>query len=336
MQLASGTHIPDGLLAANALLSEKLHRGFAAPKSTLHQGFGVAISSTALGIPGTLYDGRIGCRYTGKDRDAETGLDYFGARYYSSNFGRFMTPDWAATPTDVPYAQFGDPQSLNLYGYVRNNPNTGVDADGHVVSMENGALADQKEEEQADSNATPPPASSSASGATPAKPAPPNNKTPKDPAQQQQTESKATVGERVELGAEATANVIVGLPKAAGGAAALVVGVLGSETGVGLGVAATGGYELVQGSGQLTSALYQGGAAVTGKSKGVDEAVDEITVHTSIVAYGASKLNGGNIHAAAKYGALEGIVTGGIKGELFKGVRNTIDTLMSFKDWVTK
>jgi len=131
MQLASGTHIPDGLLAANTLLSEKLHRGFAAPKSTLHQGFGVAISSTALGIPGTLYDGRIGCRYTGKERDAESGLDYFGARYYASNMGRFMSPDWSGATVPVPYANLSNPQSLNLYEYVGNNPLSRFDPDGH-------------------------------------------------------------------------------------------------------------------------------------------------------------------------------------------------------------
>ncbi|MHB8889968.1 MAG: RHS repeat-associated core domain-containing protein [Acidobacteriaceae bacterium] len=33
-------------------------------------------------------------RFTGKERDAESGLDYFGARYYSSAMGRFMSPDW--------------------------------------------------------------------------------------------------------------------------------------------------------------------------------------------------------------------------------------------------
>ena len=69
--------------------------------------------------------------FTGKDRDVESGLDYFYARYYSSNLGRFMTPDWAGAPTAVPYANFGDPQSLNLYAYVRNNPIGGFDADGH-------------------------------------------------------------------------------------------------------------------------------------------------------------------------------------------------------------
>ncbi len=70
-------------------------------------------------------------KFTGKERDAETGLDNFGARYFTSNLGRFMTPDWAARPTTVPYAVFGDPQSLNLYGYVRNDPVSQADADGH-------------------------------------------------------------------------------------------------------------------------------------------------------------------------------------------------------------
>jgi len=32
-------------------------------------------------------------RYTGKERDTESGLDYFGARYYGSNMGRWMSPD---------------------------------------------------------------------------------------------------------------------------------------------------------------------------------------------------------------------------------------------------
>ena len=34
-------------------------------------------------------------RFTGKERDTESGNDYFGARYYSSAMGRFMSPDWA-------------------------------------------------------------------------------------------------------------------------------------------------------------------------------------------------------------------------------------------------
>ena len=42
-----------------------------------------------------------------------------------------MTPDWAAKPTTVPYANFGNPQSFNLYGYVQNNLTTFGDPDGH-------------------------------------------------------------------------------------------------------------------------------------------------------------------------------------------------------------
>ncbi|MDR3414518.1 MAG: RHS repeat-associated core domain-containing protein, partial [Formivibrio sp.] len=80
--------------------------------------------------PGTA-DDSTPLHFTGKERDTESGNDYFGARYYSSAMGRFMSPDWSAKIMPVPYATMGDPQSLNLYAYVRNNPLTGVDADGH-------------------------------------------------------------------------------------------------------------------------------------------------------------------------------------------------------------
>jgi len=75
-------------------------------------------------------------KFNGKERDAESGLDNFGARYNTSNLGRFMTPDWAAKPTTVPYANFGNPQSLNLYSFVENNPTTVGDPDGHGACEE--------------------------------------------------------------------------------------------------------------------------------------------------------------------------------------------------------
>jgi RHS repeat-associated protein len=71
-------------------------------------------------------------KFSGKERDVESGLDDFGARYYASTLGRFMSPDWEAKPTAVPYASFGDPQTLNLYAYVENAPLNRVDADGHA------------------------------------------------------------------------------------------------------------------------------------------------------------------------------------------------------------
>lgn len=69
---------------------------------------------------------------TGKEHDAESGNDYFGARYYNSPMGRFMSPDWSAKAEPVPYAKMGNPQTLNLYAFVGNNPISHVDVDGHV------------------------------------------------------------------------------------------------------------------------------------------------------------------------------------------------------------
>ena len=64
-------------------------------------------------------------KFTGKERDSESGLDYFGARYYGSNMGRFMSPD---APVDQ---HPSDPQSWNLYSYVRNNPLSNTDPTGN-------------------------------------------------------------------------------------------------------------------------------------------------------------------------------------------------------------
>jgi len=66
--------------------------------------------------------------FTGKQRDAETGLDYFGARYNASNLGRFMTPDEVLADQHP-----SSPQSWNLYSYTRNNPLRFVDDDGQKV-----------------------------------------------------------------------------------------------------------------------------------------------------------------------------------------------------------
>jgi RHS repeat-associated protein len=70
-------------------------------------------------------------KFTGKKRDTETGLDYFGARYYSNGLGRWVSADWSATPVPVPYADFYDPQTLNLYQFVGGNPASVADPDGH-------------------------------------------------------------------------------------------------------------------------------------------------------------------------------------------------------------
>jgi RHS repeat-associated protein len=95
--------------------------------------FGDALSCAAQ--PGTTYSASLIApteqHFTGKERDTESGNDYFGARYYSSTMGRFLSPDWSAKAEPVPYAKLDAPQTLNLYAYVGNNPMTRFDADGH-------------------------------------------------------------------------------------------------------------------------------------------------------------------------------------------------------------
>ena len=64
-------------------------------------------------------------KFTGKERDNETGLDYFGARYYSASMGRFTSVDPLAASANV-----SDPQSWNRYTYANNNPLKYVDPEG--------------------------------------------------------------------------------------------------------------------------------------------------------------------------------------------------------------
>jgi RHS repeat-associated protein len=112
-------------------LREKPRLGFSSKNLALHQGHEVCNSTTALGFRAALHLERVRSRYTGKERDAESGNDYFGARYYASSMGRFMSPDWSAKQEPVPYAKLDNPQSLNLYAYVLNNPLDKTDPDGH-------------------------------------------------------------------------------------------------------------------------------------------------------------------------------------------------------------
>jgi RHS repeat-associated protein len=65
-------------------------------------------------------------KFTGQERDAESNLDYFGARQYSSQNGRFMTAD----PLGMGAADLTNPQSLNQYAYVGNNPTNVTDPSG--------------------------------------------------------------------------------------------------------------------------------------------------------------------------------------------------------------
>jgi RHS repeat-associated protein len=89
---------------------------------------GYAGRPTTIGSSASPWNAADGVsqRFTGKERDAESGLDYFGARYMSSSMGRFMSPDpLMATPE-----RLLDPQEWNMYGYARNNPLSITDPTG--------------------------------------------------------------------------------------------------------------------------------------------------------------------------------------------------------------
>ena len=67
--------------------------------------------------------------FTGKEHDFESGNDYFGARYYTSSTGRFLSPD----PGWIAAIDPSNPQSLNLYSYALNNPSKFVDPSGMIL-----------------------------------------------------------------------------------------------------------------------------------------------------------------------------------------------------------
>lgn len=68
-------------------------------------------------------------KYTGKELDKESGLQYFGARYYDAVAGIFVSVD--PTGDNIPKDWLSDPQLSNLYAYARNNPFTYIDPDGN-------------------------------------------------------------------------------------------------------------------------------------------------------------------------------------------------------------
>ena len=67
--------------------------------------------------------------FTGKERDSETGMDYFGARYLRADLGRFTTMDPVYTWSE----NLVDPQRWNRYSYVRNNPLRWTDPTGEAI-----------------------------------------------------------------------------------------------------------------------------------------------------------------------------------------------------------
>ncbi len=101
----------------------------------------------ATGGPGQQYlSGTLRQKFTGKERDDETGLDYFGARYHAPLHGRFTSPDPLLT-SGAP----GNPQSWNRYAYTVNNPLRYTDPLGLFIWSD--ALGGDKSDNELDAEA---------------------------------------------------------------------------------------------------------------------------------------------------------------------------------------
>ncbi|MGC8551181.1 MAG: hypothetical protein ACP5M4_16010, partial [Acidobacteriaceae bacterium] len=125
MQLASGSHIPDGLLAVMTLLNEKPRHGVASKNVASNPGIDERNSTVAIGLRAALHLEAV--------RESER------ARYYSSNDARFLTPDplpWIAwqngsrAQQQAFEAHLANPQDLNMYVYVLDNPLSKTDPTG--------------------------------------------------------------------------------------------------------------------------------------------------------------------------------------------------------------
>jgi RHS repeat-associated protein len=105
---------------------------------------GVSGRTTGLGYQTNNYLDPLKPGFTGKDRDGETGLDYFGARYLAAAQGRFTTPDPFNAVDELNGEAFDDylanPQYWNKYAYSLNSPLKYKDSDGHLPHAVVGAL----------------------------------------------------------------------------------------------------------------------------------------------------------------------------------------------------
>ncbi len=83
-------------------------------------------------------------KFTGLERDTESGLDHTLNRQYASNYGRWLSPD----PAGKRAVKLDDPQTWNMYAYVRGNPTTNVDPLGLYTWAQACGAHDEKCEAQ--------------------------------------------------------------------------------------------------------------------------------------------------------------------------------------------
>lgn len=196
-------------------------------------------------------------KFTGKERDPETGLDDFDVRYFGSSFGRFLSPD----PT---FGRPGRPQTLNRYAYVLNNPLRFIDPTGLLPQETSGTAYSPTgscEKERGGNQAgptqcaiaTPPTRENQTSNDKMQKANDPSQQNQQPPQQDQTKPSAVVVGAAVGAVGGAVVGAVVGVASGAAvgtavepGGGTVVVGIIGgaqgaqagAETGAVIGAAA--------------------------------------------------------------------------------------------------
>ncbi len=233
-------------------------------------------------------------KFEGKERDTETGNDDFGARYYSNRFGRWLSADWSSIPVPVPYANLTNPQTLNLYSMVADDPESFADLDGHQGTAA-GNTAGQSDGlcKEDPANCKP---SQPAQAAANAAQAQEQSGAQRWEAQQQVTPEKMA-NALVQAGKMGDAGVkaglaVVGAEGAVAGAvvAAPAVAAAGSQAATAINTAATSAYV------QATTALSAAGAAI---QNGYQSAVN--LAKQAVVTVDTLRSGGGAINAARDF-----------------------------------
>jgi RHS repeat-associated protein len=208
-------------------------------------------------------------KFEGKERDSETQNDDFGARYYSWRVGRWLSADWSAVPAPVPYANLTNPQTLNLYAMVSDNPETFADLDGHGTDP------------------VPP---------QPPPPTPPPPPPPPPPAQQAQTAGSNKQGQNHSFSGKQVAKG--GTEVAAG--AGVLIGILQPEVGL---AEVVGGALVSSGLFVKGSSDVMVGSTGGGDTSEMKEAMDVAQSPTKIA---VAIANGGNTRQANSVGDVVG------------------------------
>jgi RHS repeat-associated protein len=220
------------------------------------------------------------------DYDPETDQYNTLNRHYSPS-GRWMSPD----PGGEKVVYTDDPQTWNMYAYVRNNPTTFFDPTG--LECQNKSPGDCHPDSAEKANET-------AQAGTDA---------------QQANQSGANAKARATLTKEAAVNATVGVGKLK----IVVAAAATVETGVGA-LAVT--YTCVSASGNLTAAALQTFGAATGLTNESEEAAEGVSTVTSAAGFVTLVATGGNMQKASLAAAAEGIITSNPK-DLASGGRLT-------------